>query len=165
MQQNRTIVTRAGNDQSNLEEYAEGPLRLGMLILSKILPRQPSQHSRRVPQPRIRRHGVISPETIANVRILLKEVQKDTPEFAGVKDYESAKEAKDGAPRIHGREDDDAVKEVWNEARIFDIETVECLVDENVLPEAVSNRRATMKGWTQRREETSHAVVLTKITK
>jgi hypothetical protein len=147
---------KRNDDIQRLTGYAEGSLRLGLLILSKILPRQPSQHSRLVPQSRIRRRGVISPQVIANVRTLFKEVQNKTFQLPETKSDDSVEEAQKGATQMHGTEDEDAAKEARNGARLPAIEADESaqaclssedagLVDEDVLLEAVRNGSVTIQ--------------------
>jgi hypothetical protein len=143
-------------DIERLAGHAEGSLRLGLLVLSKILPRQPSQRSRRVPQSNIRRRGVISPEIMANVRMLLKEVQKKTVQLPETKNDSLVKEAQDKAPKMHETEAEDIAEECRDSIRLPEIEAGGSvqdslssedagLVDEDVLLEAVENGSVTIQ--------------------
>ncbi|KAJ9490589.1 hypothetical protein VN97_g2662 [Penicillium thymicola] len=77
----RIWLERLGfNEDDDVRRLAEctGSLRLGLLVLLKILPRAPpGVGPRKVPQSKTRRRGVISPETMQKVRLLLKDVQKE----------------------------------------------------------------------------------------
>ncbi|KAJ5172979.1 hypothetical protein N7492_005572 [Penicillium capsulatum] len=63
-------------DVQKLAKACNESVKLGLLVLSKILPRKSRLHSKRIPDSLIRRRGTIAPGTLDQVRLLLKETQR-----------------------------------------------------------------------------------------
>ncbi|KAJ5207450.1 hypothetical protein N7491_001920 [Penicillium cf. griseofulvum] len=106
---------REDENVRRLAECTAGSLRLGLLVLLKVLLRAP-------PGSKTRRIGVISPETMEKVRLLLKDVQKELPS-------------------VDKTDTDGVIKPSHTLVSSEDTS----LVDEDLIMEAVEYRSATLK--------------------
>ncbi|KAJ5972114.1 uncharacterized protein N7479_002032 [Penicillium vulpinum] len=121
---------REDNHVRRLAECTSGSLRLGLLVLLKVLPRAPpGVGPRKIPQSKTRRRGVISPETMQKVRLLLKDVQKELI----------------SVPKTEGG---DIIKPP--DTLVSSEDTI--LVDEDLIMEAVEHGSVTIKDFDSKEE-------------